>query len=79
MADKRFCRVEIYEGEEDLLRSRYAVHCCTGGAVCYADGVRHGTAVIDSGDLAAIHPKGLGNLLEIMKSLRPVVFEDLKK
>ena len=79
MAVVRFCRVEIFEGEESRLRDYYAQRITTSGAVRYADGVKHGMMPMDYVDLACIHPKGLGNLMGIMKNLPEVKFSPIEE
>jgi hypothetical protein len=78
MAIKRFCKVVIFEGEESLLRSRYSHECSSDGVVCFADGVKRAGVQVDYGDLSAIHPRGLQNILKLLKEVKPVDFEDVK-
>ena len=42
MAVVRIMRVEVLEGEEEVLRSKYTI-CLASGNVCYLDGTRHGS------------------------------------
>lgn len=75
---KVFCRIEVFEGPESILRSKYALSINTGGIVRYADGVIHGTAPIEWGDIAAVHPKGIDNFVRRFDSVGCVELEERK-
>jgi len=77
MAQKRFCKVVIIEGEEDRLRDAWSREINTGGATMYADGVRYGSAQVDLEDLLLVAQDKVQNLLVRMGGLRPVELEDV--
>lgn len=77
MAIKRFCKVVIFEGEEDRLRSAYSREITSDGAMIFADGVKYGSAQIEFANLQAVHPKGMSRLLEIMAALTPPKLENV--
>lgn len=78
MGSKRkvFCRIEVYEGPEDLLRGPYARQITAAGATRFADGVKYGTAPILWEDIAAIHPKGIDSFIAMFDAVKPVELQE---
>ncbi len=67
MPIKRILMVEVLQGEEKVLREKYATWM-TEGTATYLDGVTHGRQSIDVNDLLAVHSKS-----EFGKWLRGII------
>jgi hypothetical protein len=76
MSEKRFVVIEVWQGEEDILRSRYAHLIHTGGSGVYADGVKYAYLPVEGADVSGI--KVYDDAMKQFKQLRGVVLEDVK-
>lgn len=73
--EKRYVAIEVFQGEESILRSRYAHLITTGGVQMYADGVKHAVIPVDSSDVSGA--KRFDDAMKSLASLKPVHLEDV--
>ena len=76
MAEVRFVVIEVWQGEEDILRSRYAVNITTGGVWRNADGVKRAFIPVDTCDVSGA--KKFDDAMKKFKEIREVKFEVVK-
>jgi hypothetical protein len=76
MSEKRFVVVEVWQGEEEILRNRYAEHLNSGGVWINADGVKRACIPVDSSDISGA--KKYDDAMQRLKSLVTVKLEDVK-
>ncbi len=75
MAKVRYVVIEVWEGEEDRLRSAYSYQLHTGGIRMNADGVKHAYIPVESADVSGC--KVFDDAMKKLKELSPVKLESI--
>ena len=77
MANKLYCKVVIFEGDEARLRSAYSRELQTGGTTRLADGIRYSVVQVSYRDLMRMNSAGVQRILKESKQLAEVGLEDV--